>query len=395
MHTSLLTSEAPVRAELLKFCSFLENQKEDLLREWLRSRRQANRKAFKPGRSSRVWIDHLPDVLEEVIQGLPPGEEADEDASRVHALQRCHQGFSADESVFDLHILGQILREQLRIYISGNPRIDTETVLALSRGLSETLEQLVGESVKTFFQVRNNHQRLREQIFKRKLQALSEEISGTCEAVDGYSHDLKGCTDTLIQLTEFIRGKLGNEADALLSSLACGLQYNHKILADLEALSRDPVHTDPADLDLSELARDIWRRLAFPGSPARKMPLQWLTSDEVRLRADALALERILSNLIDNAIQHGAPGQEIRIGCWNDPEGSVRFEIENQTGTGVPQPAGANGDWTPDAVFASEGTGICVVRNLVRELDGELWFQRCGGNRVRARVRIQRSTDRD
>ena len=389
MQTSLLTSVESVHAEAFRFRTFLAEKQEDLLKDWLRRRKSMAQQNTRPRRSEQVWIDHLPEVLQAVILGLAPGEETDEDTSRIHTLQRCLHGFTAEETVEDLYVLGTILREQLLLFIGNDPNMPAAPALKLAQDLSEIIDTLVGESVRTFFQLRNREQQLREQIVNRKLQVVSEEYSETCEAVDGYSHDLKGCTDTLIQLTEFIRQKLGNEADAYLSALARGLRYNYKILADLEALSRDPLHTDPVCLELSELIRDIWERQVFPGSRANTMTVQWLTSQDLSVHANALALERVLSNLIDNAIHHGEPNQHIQIGWWKDPDESVRIEIENLTPATLLNPEEKVNDWSPVALFPSEGTGISVVRNLLREMDGHLWYRNMGNGRVRARVRIE------
>ena len=383
------SSDSPpiLSGEVAVFRDRLRARSSEILNQWL-DRRQALSPGGSPDRKSdRVWLDHLPDVLSEIIESLAPSDLPDPDSPRIHARQRMYYGFSAEDAVFDLHLLGALLREELRMFIHEHPEFGPDTGLRLSSRISEAIEALVLESARTIFVLRKREQRLREKIFKRKLEVLSEAHSETCDAVDGYSHDLKGCTDTLIRLTEVIRDKVGGEADPLLNALAVGLRYNHKILADLEALSYEDRELEFSEVDVAALVRDIWSRAVLPLHAAGVSRVEWFASDPVCLRTDALALERILSNLIDNAVQHGCSGQVIGMGWWMDSERRIRFELENQIR--VEDPAlDAGKPRTEEAPLFREGTGISVVRRLVENLDGDLEYRRVGRDRVRVRLML-------
>ena len=80
-------------------------------------------------------------------------------------------------------------------------------------------------------------------------------------------------------------------------------------------------------------------------------------------RATALAL--VFSELLQNALEHG--GDEVRV------------ELARRNG-GVLLTVADNGSWDEDA---AEGTGLSIVRALVREeLEGELSLTSDGGLRV-------------
>jgi signal transduction histidine kinase len=369
------------------FQTRLSRRSEGLLQEWLERRQNGNTKPSLDRKSDRVWLDHLPQVLSEVIESIAPAEEPEAEPARDHVKQRNHYGFSAEDAVRDLQLLGAMLREELEAFLSENADIAPATGLYLCGLVIEVIDALVLESVQTLFALRRKEQQMRENVFRRKLDHLSEAYSGTCEAVDGYSHDLKGCTDTLIRLTEVIRKKMGAEADPLLNALGVGLRYNHKILADLEALSNEDCDAEFHPVDLSAMVKDIWSRIAFPGEMNARCGVEWYASDSVELETHPLVLERILSNLIDNAVQHGCRSQTVGFGWWRDSENAVRFEIENSVPTEVLCPD-ARTDWSRVPVFKSEGTGISVIRSLAEDLGGELLYRRVGADRVRACLRL-------
>ena len=368
------------------FTAQLRSEEAELMDAWLTRRRAACGSVPRNLRGEAAWLDHLPQVLREVIAALSPVEAESDGAAAAHAQHRHVQQFSAEGAVTDLHLLGQILRERLVGFLLSRPRVDMAQAMMLSQALEEVLERRVQQAVDAFFQERREEQRFREQVLRRKLAGVSEDYSGTCEAVTGYSHDLKGCTDLLMQLTTVIRERIGGDADGLLSALADGLQYNHKILSDLAAISQEASEERLEEICIPVLLRQVWNRLAFPGGRAASMTLRWEAETPVFVQADLLSLERIVSNLLENVLRHGVRDQAVGMGWWRDAERQVRVEIENQVPEGSLRGEVADGAWQTEAPFVRPGTGISVVGSLLRQLDGELAYCRVGKDRVRVRV---------
>jgi two-component system osmolarity sensor histidine kinase EnvZ len=139
-----------------------------------------------------------------------------------------------------------------------------------------------------------------------------------------------------------------------------------------------------ATVDLVALARAALETRAEPaGVLALDAPAHLPVA-----HANALLLERLLGNLLDNALRHGRPPVHIRL--QRDLDDAV-IDVEDH-GLGIPPEARerltqafARGD----ASRATPGTGLglAVVQQVVRRMGGVLSFD-CAGDVQRVRVRL-------
>jgi len=113
------------------------------------------------------------------------------------------------------------------------------------------------------------------------------------------------------------------------------------------------------------------RRLALPDH-AHDLVVD-LPAGPVPVAVDAVALERLATNLLDNATRHGAPPVQLRLGA-HDPW--VRLEVRDAgPGIGPDLLATATGRFTRSAEARSRqgsGLGLALVDQLVVAAGGEL-----------------------
>ncbi len=146
-----------------------------------------------------------------------------------------------------------------------------------------------------------------------------------------------------------------------------------RMVEDLLALARldDGRGTRPAAVvDLGEIARQVVARQADP----RVEPRLEVAGD-VLVRGDAPALERVVQNLLDNALRH-ADG---RVGVSVRAEGALSVLVVTDDGPGVPAADRervferyARLDDARSRDAGGAGLGLAIVREIVRAHQGEV-----------------------
>ena len=104
----------------------------------------------------------------------------------------------------------------------------------------------------------------------------------------------------------------------------------------------------------------------------------------VQLRPEAL--QRIVVNLLDNAVKYGPQNQTIRVNVETIP-GSVRISVSDQ-GAGVKE-SERESIWRPfsrgaaASVAAGSGIGLSIVQDVVNQHGGRAWVEDAPGGGAR------------
>ena len=118
------------------------------------------------------------------------------------------------------------------------------------------------------------------------------------------------------------------------------------------------------------------------GSGARDHPIEFLLPAELPLvRADAAQLERVFSNLIENAVKFSPAGAPVRI-TGGASAGRVAVRVADQ-GSGIPrryrsqvfEPFFRARDGGPEAGSAGSGLGLAICRGFVEANGGRIVLQ--------------------
>ncbi len=98
---------------------------------------------------------------------------------------------------------------------------------------------------------------------------------------------------------------------------------------------------------------------------------------DCRVLADAVALEQILTNLLENAIRYGGDGRGVEV-CAQDANGAIRVEVRDD-GPGIDPKHRARiferfyrADPGRSRAMGGTGLGLSIVRNLVESMGGEV-----------------------
>jgi signal transduction histidine kinase len=200
------------------------------------------------------------------------------------------------------------------------------------------------------------------------------------------SHELKTPIAAIRAHTELLRGWAGVDAparEAALASLDQAARRMGRLVADLLHLTEldraPPTARLPVQLDDLLLAVVAEAQPLHPEIPIRVSQL-----DDAAVTGDALRLQQLVMNLLDNALRASPPGGEIDVGVRDD--GTVVTVTVGDQGPGIPIEALERvftrfyrvGE--SSAAAPGTGLGLAIAREIARSHGGELTAQnRPGG----------------
>lgn len=154
----------------------------------------------------------------------------------------------------------------------------------------------------------------------------------------------------------------------------------HNLMLDLLSLSRlesPGTHIDTAPFSLDEALEDAVEATA-PLARMKNIRVELKPPDpSVRVLANAEHLERILVNLLDNAIKYSAHGD--RVSIWTERDGDMIWTHVKDDGVGISaeelprvferfyRTKGALGGGA-----RGSGLGLAIVKHIVQQLGGEI-----------------------
>ena len=177
--------------------------------------------------------------------------------------------------------------------------------------------------------------------FNEMAAALEERISRERRFAGDVSHELRTPLTTLRASTDFLldhADTLSPETRRATELLAADLEYLQRLVDDLLDLSRveaGRVDMSWETLNVADLVREVISRHTRAGDHQVRVEVED-RPEELTTVADKQRLERVLGNLVDNALTHGQ-GRDVtvRIGADN---GSLRLSVEDR-GPGIPPDA--------------------------------------------------------
>lgn len=188
------------------------------------------------------------------------------------------------------------------------------------------------------------------------------------ELVANVSHDLRTPLTALKGYLDYLVARPATPQDIRQEYLASAVRQAERLerliaqLFNLATLESD-VQLQSEDFSICELAHDVAQGLQLEAAK-RSVTVVFEMMDDVPVRADIRLIERVLQNLLDNAIRHTAPGTLVRMSC-RATGGLVVFRIADN-GPGMPAHA--------EGVMRTAGLGLAIVRRILALHDGELRF---------------------
>ena len=206
---------------------------------------------------------------------------------------------------------------------------------------------------------------------------------------------IRGTTNILAAHDVQLRGDARRELLAALDRQSARLDRLLRDLLDVDRLERGAAVLDPARIRLDEVVCEI-----VPHVETNHHSLEIGHLVPVDVSADRAKVERILENLIVNAVKHTPTGCRVRVSV-DRTETAARIVVEDD-GPGVPETLRSEvfrpfvqGPGQADAASPGTGIGLALVRELTVLHGGDVRLDASpslGGARFTVRLPLESST---
>ena len=357
----------------MRLADFIENNMESILAEW--EAFAATRLPAAASMNALALRDHAQQILEAIAADLrtsqtreaqtaksmgiaPASIGAPETAAQTHAVLRARSGFDIEQLAAEYRALRASV---LRLWTDAAPpeAAHLEDVIRFN----EAVDQALAESI-SFYSAQV------EQARDLMLGMLGHDMRSPLQIVQLAARNLAALN-------------AGAEASSYASLLIGSSARMQALLDELIDFNRIKLGTEfqiaPAGVDLATLFSEQMEQLRA-AHPDRRLELD-MTGD-TRGLFDGRRLQRLLDNLVLNAIKYGAPGTAVHVVVTGE-ETEVRLEVRN---TGRPiDPSILDQIFDPlqrgpeqhsrTAADGSLGLGLYISREIVKAHGGSIEVQ--------------------
>lgn len=181
------------------------------------------------------------------------------------------------------------------------------------------------------------------------------------------SHDLRNPLNAITTTAEHLRSRAPEHQTRALSRIVTSAQRMQSLIEDLLDYARArhgaglPVNPRPARL--GEICRSALEEVRT-AQPDRTVLLDVTGDDSATLDPDRV--EQVVSNLVTNALKHGAASAPVEVKVLGNGHG-VRLEVTNQGAPIAPRLAATLFDpFRPGDAAVNVGLGLFIVREVAR-----------------------------
>lgn len=202
------------------------------------------------------------------------------------------------------------------------------------------------------------------------------------------SHDARTPLTAMRAAVEALQDGMAPDPDRYLDSIAHDLRSIESIVENIFIIGKleaDQLEPHVEDLDLTELANTAAAAIE-PLARKHDATLAVVADGPVCVRAARIETERMIGNLLSNAIRHSPPSGEVRVVVRDGPQPTIDV---------LDQGPGFAGDFVDrafdqfvradearDRAHGGAGLGLAVVKGLAEAQGGRVWAEPGPGGRV-------------
>jgi signal transduction histidine kinase len=366
-------------ADLAWVADALVERREDILSRW---RDVTTRQPFHMGRRSLAVADHIPDLFDAIVALLqrtaaphtlsesPLLDPAVLDAAREHARVRFEQGLSAADVVTEFRLLRQEVGRAIRAEVDD--AAPTGDVVAATLLVHDALDGAIALALAA---LSVHLEEMRDEFLATTVHDVQQPITALKGYVQLAIHQLDRPHLDLAKV-----GGLLRRVDAETNRMSLLL----KTLSDASRLRLGRLEPRLADADLGAIMRDHLDRLG--PDAADRVHVKKPNDSDLTGYWDADLLERVIGNLVSNALKYSPPEQSVEVTVTSNPE-SVKLSVADH-GIGIAEDElpslFTRYGRAPGAVTAGiegHGLGLFLCKGIVEAHGGRMWAESPGAGR--------------
>jgi len=168
-----------------------------------------------------------------------------------------------------------------------------------------------------------------------------------------------------------------------LSEIEKNVDYINKIVADLQDFAR-PLKPNAEETDLKLIIDELLKKNGLPENV--KLTIK-VDADARKVVADSTFINRIMYNLVNNAVQAMPRGGKLTIRAYKEDK-DVLITVKD-TGVGIPESVKGK-LFTPMFTTKSKGQGfgLAVIKRMAEALGGTVTFESQEGKGTTFMVRL-------
>ncbi|MFC0229354.1 sensor histidine kinase [Serratia aquatilis] len=212
-------------------------------------------------------------------------------------------------------------------------------------------------------------------------QTLSQQDQQRREFIANISHDLRTPLTSLHGYLETLSVKSSSLTETDRQRyLEIALAQSRKVgrlaqeLFELARLEYGVVKPQKEAFSLSELVQDVFQKFELAAGARQQRLSADIQSGLPLVNADLSMIERVLTNLLDNAIRHTPQGGEIEVRLW--PQDNKVMVQVNDTGPGIPQELRSCLFIRPSILSNARrhagGLGLMIVKRILQLHDSDI-----------------------
>jgi signal transduction histidine kinase len=355
----------------------LADRRDVILQTWLQA---AQAQPFHEGKPERAVADHIPtlfDSIMAVLQNsaapwLEPSPALDDPAvlaaARDHARVRFAQGFEPADVVTEFRLLRQEIGRALRYHVSD--QAPASDILAAELLVHDALDGAIGVGLAA---LSRHIEEVRQDFLATTLHDIAQPLATIKGRVQLAARQLGRSDPKLNEAVAGLQG-VGEEVDRLTRILGA--------LADASRLALGEFQLRTSAVVLREIVLAAIARL--PSDQSQRMELQVDAEDEIVGEWDRDLLERVLDNVLSNAIKYSPPETPIEISLRAQTPGHAVLTVHDH-GMGLSSedlervferyqraPAAVEGG------VRGQGLGLYLARGVVAAHTGRMWLESPG-----------------